>query len=109
MINAVMKADKIENYDIVEIPDFFDDEKWCGYIKSNIKNIEAAYSGNNVVLSCLKSRGFNVKKIKLIDDLNSTKIREKIAKGGNWRENVPVEIIKFIEKVKGVERIKSLY
>src|SRR3989338_10966709 len=84
MIDAAMKADKIKNYETAEIPDFFDDEKWCGYIKEKIKDIDVAYSGNNIVLNCLRSRGFNVKKIRLIDDLNSTKIREKIAKNGDW-------------------------
>ena len=109
MIDAVMKANKIKNYEIAEIPDFFDDGKWFGYIKENIKGIDAAYSGNNVVLNCLKSRGFSVKKIKLIDDLNSTKIREKIAKGTDWQKDVPKEIAGFLVKINGIERIRNLY
>ena len=109
MIDAVMKSHKIKNYETAEIPDFFDDGKWCGYIKENIKGIDAAYSGNNIVLNCLKSRGFSVEKIKLIDDLNSTRIREKISNGADWQKDVPKEVIKFLAKIDGAERIMRLY
>lgn len=109
MIDAVMKSNKIRSYEIAEIPDFFDDEKWCGYIKENIKGIDAAYSGNNIVLNCLKSYGFNVKKIKLIDDLNSTRIREKIANDRDWRDDVPQEVVEFLSNVDGIRRIKTQY
>ena|SRR3989338_7094329 len=109
MIDAVMKANRIKNYEIAEIPDFFDDGKWCGYIQEKIKGIDAAYSGNGIVLNCLKSRGFNVNKIRLIDDLNSTKIRGKIAKGTDWQKDVPKEIAGFLVKIKGIERIRNLY
>lgn len=109
MIDAVMKASKIKNYEIAEIPDFFDDEKWCSCIKNNIKNVDVAYSGNEIVLECLKSRGFRVRKIKLIGGINSTKIREKIAKGGKWEKDVPEEVAEFLANAGGIKRIKNEY
>ncbi|MBI2108188.1 nicotinamide-nucleotide adenylyltransferase [Candidatus Woesearchaeota archaeon] len=108
MIDEVMKANKIKNYEITEIPDYFDDMKWCGHIKDRIKRFDVAYSGNNYVLNCLKRNGFSVKRIKLIEGINSTKIRQLIKAGGNWKRLVPKEVAKFIGGINGAERIKSL-
>ena len=44
MVDFVLKSNKIKNYKIVEIPDYFDDDKWCQNIKDNIKGIDVIYS-----------------------------------------------------------------
>lgn len=108
MVEGVLNANRIKDYEIAEIPDYFDDMKWCGHIKGKIKSFDTAYSGNNYVLNCLKRNGFNVKKIKLIEGINSTKIRQLIRADGNWKALVPKETAKFIESIKGMERVKSL-
>ena len=56
-----------------------------------------------------KKKKFAVKKIKLIPDINSTTVRDRILKGNDWKELVPEKIVEFIEKVKGVERINKIF
>ena len=48
-----------------------------------------------------------MKKIKLIDGINSTKIRDMIRNDENWEKLVPNEIVEFMNEIKGVDRIKS--
>ncbi len=109
MFDAVMKGNKITNYEIAEIPDFFDDDKWCGYIKNNLKNIDVAYSGNKYVINCLTRHGFKVKTVGMIEGINSTKIRDMIKNGSDkWEELVPEEVAEIMERNSGIERIKSL-
>lgn len=107
MIELILKSNKIKNFKILDIPDFFDDDKWMEFIKSNA-GFDIAYSGNPVVISCFSKRGFKTKKINLIEGINSTDIRNRIANGEEWEHLVPNEISSFIKKIKGVERIKGL-
>ena len=50
-----------------------------------------------------------VKKIKLIKGISSTIVRNNIIKDKNWKRFVPKEIADYIDKIKGVERIKRTY
>lgn len=108
MIEAALKSNNIKNFEIFGIPDFFDDEKWIGFIKNDAK-FDVVYSGNPVVVNCFSSRGVRTKKIELIKGINSTDIRNKISNGQEWKHLVPKEIIEFIEKINSIERIKALY
>lgn len=106
MIEDTLKANKIKNYKIFGIPDFFDDEKWVGYIKNNIK-FDIVYSGNPITIKCFDNKGFKTRKINLIKGVNSTDIRNKIAKSEKWEYLVPEGIAAYIKKIKGIERIKK--
>ena len=108
MIKETVMQNKIKNFEIVELPDFFDDEKWTDYIKKKIPKFDVAYSGNPVTINCFGKSGIRVKKIKLIEGVNGTKIRERMFVGSDWKKFVPKQISSFIEKSNGVERIRKL-
>ena len=91
------------------MPDLYDDKKWIAYIKRNLPKFDYVYSGNKWTLKCFRMHDSSIKKIKLIKGVNSTKIREMIAKGKNWEKMVPKEIADYIKKIKGVDRIKNGY
>ena len=109
MISKVLKGNKINNFRIYPVPDLYDDAKWIDCIKKNIPKFDIAFSGNEWTLRCFRKHNFKVKKIKLIKEISSTKIREMIVKNGNWEILVPQEIVKSIKNIKGVERIKRIY
>lgn len=108
MIVNVFKKHKIKNYKICPVPDLYNDKKWVEYIKKNLPKANFFYSGNQWTLNCFKKFDSKVKRIKLIKGISSTIIREMILKDKNWQELVPKEIVEYIEKIKGVERVKKI-
>ena len=109
MIELALKNNKIKNFKIYPVPDLYDDKKWVSYIKDNLPSYDFVYSGNLWTLKCFKKHDSKVKKIKLIKGINSTIIREMIAKGKDWEKLVPKEIAGYIKNIKGVGRVKRIY
>ncbi|MBI2654287.1 nicotinamide-nucleotide adenylyltransferase [Candidatus Woesearchaeota archaeon] len=109
MIEAALKKAKIKKYEIYPVPDLYNDRKWVEYIKKNLPRYEFVYSGNLWTLKCFKKYDSKVRKIRLIKGINSTKIRDMMIKGKEWQKLVPKEIVDYIRKTKGVERVKSIH
>ncbi len=109
MITNVLKKNKIKNFKIYPVPDLHNDEKWVSYIKNNFPKFDFVYSGNSWTLKCFKKHDSKARKIKLLKGINSTKIREMIAKDKEWEKLVPKEIASYIKEINGAERIKKIY
>lgn len=106
IIKAVLKAEHIKNCRIFALADINDDSKWVDYVKANLPKFDVAYSGNPRVIRLFKEKGVKVKKIKLIKNINGTKIREKIMKDKNWRDDVPKVVGEYIGKIDGINSVK---
>jgi len=112
MIENVLISEDIGNYTLFPVPDVGDDSRWVEEIVTLVPKFDVVYTGNDWTEKCFKSykkKKFAVKKIKLIPDINSTTVRDRILKGNDWKELVPKKVIEFIEKVKGVEKIKRIF
>lgn len=107
MIADALKKVKIRNFRIYPVPDLYDDKKWIIHIRKNLPKFDYVYSGNKWTLACFRKHDSNVKKIRLIRGINSTKIRKMMANGKEWEKLVPVEIASYIKKTKGVGRIRE--
>ena len=108
MISNTLKNFKIKNFKIFPIPDLYDDVKWISYILKNLPKFEMAYSGNEWTIRCFKKHKIKSKKIKLLKGINSTKIRKLMAQNKNWENLVPKEISGYINKIKGMGRIREI-
>jgi len=109
LIEHVLAAEDIGNYTIFPIPDFSDDEKWVEHIEALVPKFDIVFTGNDWTERCFKKKGCKVKKIKLIEDVSSTIIRNRILKNENWQELVSEKTVEYLEKIKGIERIKRIY
>ncbi|MBI2656733.1 nicotinamide-nucleotide adenylyltransferase [Candidatus Woesearchaeota archaeon] len=109
MIVNVLKKRQIKNYKIFPVPDLYNDKKWVDYIKNKLPSFDAVYSGNPWTLRCFKKYDSKVEKIRLIKGISSTIIRNMIIKDKNWEKLVPKEVSEYINKIKGVERVKRAY
>jgi len=109
MINKVLKKNKIKNYRIYPSPDLYNDKKWVGYIKKRLPKYDFVCSGNKWTIKCFRKFDSKVKRIKLIKGISSTIIRKMMIKDKNWKKLVPKEITIYINKIKGVGRVKKLF
>ncbi len=109
MIKKVLINNKISNFSLYPIPDVGDDKKWVESLISSLPKFDVVYTGNDWTEKCFKEySSIKVNKIKLIPEISSTIVREKILKGNDWKKIVPEEIVEYLQKIKGVERIKKL-
>ena len=112
IIEDVLISEDIGNYTIFPVPDVGDDKKWVEHLLSLVPKFDVVYTGNDWTENCFKrykKKKFEIKRIRLIPGINSTTIRDKILKNRNWQELVPEKVVEFIERVKGIERIKKIF
>jgi len=109
MIINALKKHKIKNYKICPVPDLYDDKKWINHIVKNLPIFDVVFSGNEWTIRCFKKHKIKIKKIRLLKNISSTRIREMMLKNKNWQKLVPEEVADYIEKIKGVERVKNIY
>jgi len=108
MIEETLKAHKIFDYDIIPVPDVNDDEEWVDHVKKIVPEFDVVYTGNELTEKLFKEKNIKVRKIELIHNINATEIRKRILYGNDWKELVPEEISEYIEKIEGIDRIKSI-
>ena len=107
MIEEVLRKENIENFEIFAVPDINDDSEWVDHVKSIVGTFNSVYTGNEKVRKLFEDR-HHVKEVHFLHDVNATEIRKRIQKDANWKELVPKEIIKYLEKINGVQRIKKI-
>ena len=107
MIKSVLQKENIKNYEIYTIADINDDSKWVDHVKKSIPEFDVVYSGNQRVIGLFEENGIPVKKIKLIENLSATLVREKIKKNKKWETDVPKAVAESLKKIKGIKRIKD--
>ncbi len=107
MIDLVLPNNEISSYAVFPIPDFHDDKKWVEHIETLVPKFDVVYTGNKWTEKCFK-KSSKVRKVKILKGISSTTIRNRILKNKDWQSLVPKEIVGYIKKIKGVERIKKL-
>ena len=50
-----------------------------------------------------------MKKVNMLKGISSTIIRNRILKNKDWQSLVPKEVVEYISKIKGVERVKKIW
>ena len=108
MIEKVLMKNNLTNYTILPIPDINDDKKWVAHVVSIVDSFDVVYTGNEWVKKLFQRKGFEVKDVTLLKDINATEIRRRIDRNENWEELVPHEIAEFIRKIEGVNKIKEI-
>lgn len=119
MIRLCFAEERIKKYSIIYLPDFEKDKNWIEHLEKELrclnKNKQAktkifAHSGNPRVikifseLNSARKNKFAVKKIKLIEGINATKIRKLILKNEEWEHLVPESVYKFLKRIN-IEKI----
>jgi len=112
---AALKSRKYpaKNYEIFEIPDIFNAEKWVNHVISIVGDFDVVFSNSDWVRILFQQKHFNIgKKITIFKKkYNGTNIRKLICKNDkNWRNLVPKEVIQIIEEssIDGLNRIRKL-
>ncbi len=107
MIDLVLPANDVGKYTVFPIPDIGDDNKWIEHIETLVPKFDVVYTGNAWTEKCFKGK-YKVKRVDMLEGVSSTIIRNRILKNKDWQSLVPKEVVKFISKIKGLERVKRV-
>jgi len=112
MIKATLSDNRIpeDSYEIVLVPDIHDKERWVRHAVSLCPKFDVVYTRNRLVASLFKEQGYEVKNQSLFlgEEYNATSIRERISHDSSWKELLPLAVVKILESIGAVERLKSL-
>ncbi|MFX1443137.1 MAG: nicotinamide-nucleotide adenylyltransferase, partial [Promethearchaeota archaeon] len=99
-------------YEIYEIPDIFNAQKWVDHVVSIVGDFDVIYSNSDWVRQLFRNKGYMVgKKLGIFKKkYNASNIRKLISrKNKNWTSLVPKEVANLMKEFNGIERIQSFY
>ncbi|VVB65683.1 Nicotinamide-nucleotide adenylyltransferase [Candidatus Gugararchaeum adminiculabundum] len=110
MIDLALKEAKVKNYLILSIPDIANNALWVNHVDSLVPHYDVVYSNNSLTKKLFEDDGKTVRSIPFHDRAanDGTKIRRSMPKNDQWKKLVPPAVAKFIVKIKGVERVRSV-
>ena len=111
MIEESLKGNNINNFSIFKIPDIHNYSKWVSHVESLVPKFEYVVTNNELNAKLFKNKGYKIIKTPLYDRKNFSgiKIRDNIFLDKPWKDFIPKQVIKIIEEIEGVKRIKDAY
>src|SRR5579875_2454960 len=110
MISSTLESQGIFQYYLVPIEDVNSNPLWVAHVESLTPKFNKVYTNNPLVRRLFFEKGYSVHSMTLInrDSWSGTKIREKMLKGEDWKNDVPQTVAKIIEEIDGVNRLRDL-
>jgi len=109
MIEDCLIAEGIHNYALYPVPDIHNNEKWVEHVQSLVPKFDFVITGNKLVARLFKEKNIEVKNIKHIKEINSTKIRDAMLNGKDWKSFVPKQVAQYLEKIQAIDRIRTIF
>jgi len=111
MILLSLKANKIKNYKIYNVPDHNDDEKWIKGLRKSVGDFDSLYTGNKLVKELFGLYLTDVHVLKegrRFRDLSATEIRKKWLdiKG---KKGLPEEVFNYLKKIRAFDRLHEMH
>jgi len=94
----------------VPIEDLNHNAVWVGHVRSMSPRFEVAYSNNPLVIRLFEEAGVEVRQSPMFnrEELEGTKIRDRMATGGDWASLLPDAVVDVVREVDGIERIRRV-
>jgi len=109
MIEQSLDAEGIKNFRIVLIPDIHNPPKWVDHVLSIVSDFDVVLSNNDFTKELFSEKGYLVKKTPLFkrNQYSGAEIRQRMNQDENWESLVPKSVVKIIDGIHGVQRIKN--
>ncbi len=110
MLKSVLAGLKIKAK-IIPVDDVENDELWLAGILDKIRKIDAVFSNNSWVRRIFEHAGYRVESTGRYKRgvYEGKQIRRLMSEGKKWERCVPAEVVRYIEKINGAERINKLF
>jgi nicotinamide-nucleotide adenylyltransferase len=109
MITNTLHHNKITNFTIVAIPDLHNPPNWVKHVISLTPSFDVVITNNEFTEQLFKEKKYTVKQTPLYkrDKYSGKEIRRRIQEKTTWKQLVPPEIYKYIQRIDGETRIRQ--
>lgn len=96
---------------VISLDNVPDNRLWLYHLETRVPKFDAVATNNSFVELLAKNRGYPVLRPPLLerDVYQGKHIRKLMLEGEDWRELVPEKVVRYIDEIKGVERLRSIY
>ncbi len=97
-------------YYVIPLQDILMNAVWVSHVKMLTPPFWKVFSGNPLVQRLFTEEGYEVAVPPLFnrEELSGTEIRKRMIKDENWKSLIPDSVMKIINEVDGINRIKQL-
>ncbi len=95
---------------IVTVPDVHLHMMWVSAVEGYAPHFDVVYSNEPLTRRLFTEAGYEVRPIRFFErkQYSSTKIREKMLNGKEWKRLVPKSVADFIKDIDGINRLRDL-
>jgi len=112
MVRAALHEVGVSPFDyyLIPVPDAPMHAVWVAEIDSYAPPFDIVYSNDPLTCRLFKELHRRVQAVPLLDRTaySGTEVRRRILDGEEWRELVPMSVIRVIDEIHGVDRIREL-
>ncbi len=110
MISRTLEKEHIYNFYLVPIEDVNANSLWVSHAEALTPKFDVVYTNNPLVRRLFIEKKYQVKSLPMVNrkEWSGTKIREKMLKNQNWKEDVPEAVADVIMEIDGISRIQQL-
>lgn len=95
-------------YQLIEIPDIDDNDRWVKHVESLTPKFEVVYSVNPLVKNLFSGAGYKVRSQPVVSDISATQVRRMMLNNQTWQKLVPVGTARVINKINGVKILRDI-
>lgn len=112
MITKALAENNVDasRYYVIPVQDIECNSIWVAHMEMLTPPFEHVYSGNPLVQRLFTEKGYKVTEPPLFNrkSYSGTEVRRRMLSGDKWEELVPQSVIKAINEIDGISRIKQL-
>ena len=107
MLKLFLHEAQITNVKIYLIPDINNDTLWVQHVMNIVGSFDVVYSGNPLVIRLFQKKKIMVKRIDEIHPYKATRTRTAVRQSRQITQDVPPIVLKYLERIDALERIKK--
>jgi nicotinamide-nucleotide adenylyltransferase len=110
MIARALAEARLPAAPIVPIPDIHRHALWVAHVRELVPPFERVYTNNPLTRLLFERDRVSVESTPLFDRprLTGTRIRHRMAEGGDWTGDVPPAVAKYLAEIDGPGRLRLL-
>lgn len=110
MVTLAMREAGVDQFRVVNLPDINNYAVWPRYVVSLCPPFEVVVAHNPTTLELFQDLGYRTRRAKPFQrgDCSGTRIRELMARGGDWEALVPTAVAGYLGSIDAPGRLRRL-
>ena len=110
MISESLKDAGIHNHYLVPVVDINRYSTWVSHVQSMVPPFDRVFSNNPLTKRLFHEAGYEVMGAPMYNraEYSGTKVRERMLRDDGWKALVPDAVVRMVERIDGIGRLKEL-